>query len=114
MEAAWAALRPESSEILNSIKILPEVISSALPYQLMDSDSLENSIPQLVRTDFLIEDEPKKLKAKDRIVCRLCSNVLSLKDMRRHVGVHILRHQREYTDSLLEGLEASVILIPYK
>ena len=107
MEAAWAALHPESSEILNSIKMLPEVISSALPYQLADSDNT----PQLVRTDFIIEDEPKKLKAKDRIVCCLCSKIVSLKDMRQHVGVHILRYQRDYTDSLVDGIEVSVILL---
>jgi hypothetical protein len=100
METAWSAMNPDSSEILNNVKILPKVIGPGLPYML------GKKTPQLCRTDFTIDDEPEKLKARDRVACRLCMKGFALKDMRKHVGVHILHHARDYNDeTLTEGVE---------
>ena len=95
METAWSAMNPDSSEILNNIKMLPKVAGPGLPY------ALENTTPQLFRTDFMIKDDLQKLKARDKISCRLCVKVFALKDMRKHVGTHILHHARDYKDETL-------------
>ena len=100
METAWSAMNPDSSEILNNIKMLPKVTGPGLPYML------GKKTPQLYRTDFTIDDEPEKLKAKDKVSCRLCAKVFALKDMRKHIGIHILHHARDYEDeTLMEGVE---------
>ena len=101
METAWSAMNPDSSEILNNIKMLPKVTGPGLPYML------KKKTPQLCRTDFTIDDEPEKLKARDKVACRLCIKVFALKDMRKHVGFHILHHARRdcNDETLTEGVE---------
>ena len=100
METAWSAMNPDSSEILNNIKMLPKVTGPGLPYML------NKKTPQLCRTDFMIDDEPEKLKARDRVACRLCMKFFALKDMCEHVGIHILHHAHNYNDeTLTEGVE---------
>ena len=80
--------------------MLPKVTGPGLPYML------GKKTPQLYRTDFTIDDEPEKLKAKDKVSCRLCAKVFALKDMRKHIGIHILHHARDYEDeTLMEGVE---------
>ena len=91
LEIAWTDLKPDGTDILTNVKILPEVVGPGLPYTLPDGT------PQLFRSDFY-NTEPKKLKAKDNINCRLCGASIQLNSMRKHVGQHILRARREYLD----------------
>jgi hypothetical protein len=83
LDVAWKDLKPDSADILTNVKILPEVVGPGLPYMLKDGTS------QLLRADFYIT-EPEKLKAKDKIKCRLCEASIQLNNMRKHVGQHIL------------------------
>lgn len=90
----WSALAPTDENILAVINQLPIVLGQGLPYA---DDLIVKNLPDHWKTP------PNKVRAAKEIVpCKLCSQPFKIKDMRAHVGRHILffsRPQVEDSDS---------------
>ena len=87
----WDSLEPESEKILGNVELLHSINNSALPYHDINGNE-----------SLMVEDVPnvltlrQKLSGKDKVPCLLCGQKeISLKDMRKHVGGHILRDLRD-------------------
>ncbi|KLO09091.1 hypothetical protein SCHPADRAFT_879793 [Schizopora paradoxa] len=89
-----------TEELLQNIKCLPLIEDS-------------QSFPYIGRADreaFIVPNAPawiwgsvkEKRKANDLIPCLLCDNQIQFRDMRAHVGGHILLASRETTDTSLK------------
>lgn len=83
LNAAWEDLDPDTDNIVDNVKKLPEVFGPGLPYQL-------DNTPQLYCANFT-DPEPEEFKANDKINCRICNKVVQLKVMRKHVAKHVLQ-----------------------
>ena len=82
----WDSLEPESEKILGNVELLHSINNSALPYHDINGNE-----------SLMVEDVPnvltlrQKLSGKDKVPCLLCGQKeISLKDMQKHVGGHIL------------------------
>ncbi|TFK58729.1 hypothetical protein BDN72DRAFT_730422, partial [Pluteus cervinus] len=97
---AWQSLHPNEDEIINNIFSLPKLAdpSASLPYKLNDS-------PQLCITSLPIALTAEKLNGKQKVACYLCGHSgtaqIPISQMRSHVGVHILRAQRQFGEKTL-------------
>ena len=106
-ERAWSDLNPNSPDIAERVKTLPKIIGPGvmqLPYKSSGGDpqyflSKEDLPPQL---------NIVKLDGKAEIKCYLCARTSLLKDMRNHVGVHLLKAFRQVNDPLLDGKNIEV------
>ena len=99
-ESAWEDLDPNSPDIAEKVKKLPKITGpglTQLPYKLPGGEpqyfiSKENLPSQL---------NIVKLDGKEKVDCYLCGKTFYLKDMRNHVGFHILKAFRQLEDPLL-------------
>jgi hypothetical protein len=87
LNALWDSLEPESEKILGNVTMLPSLNNPAtLPYRDINGDE-----------SLLVKDIPgcllpqQKHNGKDILPCFLCGEKTALKNMRNHVGGHILR-----------------------
>jgi len=105
MEHAWNELNPESDEILSNIDLLPEVLeTSDLPYQIN-----QNHLSGLIidSANLLFNIQTNRFDPGAVVPCYLCPQSLKLRDMRNHVGKHILKALRDCQDTLKEGIVVS-------
>jgi hypothetical protein len=84
----WNALEPESQFIFKNLATIPQLSAKdiRLPYK---SPTDENQ--------FVAEDVPvdaPQLPANTSVICKVCGDSLKVKDMREHVGTHVLRARR--------------------
>jgi hypothetical protein len=92
LDDLWDSPEPESGKILGNVGLLPSINNPAtLPYCDINGEE-----------SLLVKDIPdslfskKKHSGKDIIPCLLCGEEMALKDMRKHVGGHILRTLRAF------------------
>ena len=110
-EHAWSDLDPNSSEIAERVKKLPKITGPGvmqLPYKSSGGE------PQyfLSKNDLPSQLNIIKLDGKTEVKCYLCSKVFHLKDMRNHVGIHLLKAFRQLDDPLLdENVEVSQSIV---
>ena len=118
LEFAWDSLNPDSEEIISNVELLPVVSKSSMPYcnQLGIYLLLLNSlnliqIPFAAEKCLLVPNIPvhltvKKFEGHETVECYFCTTKTKLKDMRNHVGRHILCAFRDVEDtlSLKEGM----------
>ncbi|PPR04251.1 hypothetical protein CVT26_004196 [Gymnopilus dilepis] len=95
LDDAWESLRPDSNDILSNLELLPIIVNpEALPYK--DNDG---------KPWFFVKNLPShllpvpKLPGKTKVHCFICGAERALKEMRNHVGRHILWEMRNQTDS---------------
>lgn len=111
-ERAWSDLDPNSSDIAERVKRLPKITGPGvieLPYKSSGGE------PQyfLSKKDLPPQLNIVKLDGKTEVKCYLCSKVFHLKDMRNHVGIHLLKAFRQVDDPLLdENLEVRESIQP--
>ena len=102
MVHAWNELNLESDEIISNINLLPEVLETPdLPYRI-DQNNLSSLIINGANLPFNIQtsrSDPGVI-----VPCYLCPRSLKLRDMRNHVGKHILKALRDCRDTLNEGI----------
>jgi hypothetical protein len=92
LDALWDSLEPESEKILGNVALLPSITNpAALPYR--DIDGNESLLVKNVPGCLLPQ---QKHSGKDILPCSLCGELTILKDMRNHVGGHILCTFREF------------------
>jgi hypothetical protein len=87
LDALWDSLEPESERILGNVTLLLSITNpAALPYPDINGNEslLVKDIP-----DCLLPHQ--KHSGKDILPCFLCGKSTILKDIRNHVGGHILR-----------------------
>ncbi|KAJ8516432.1 hypothetical protein ONZ45_g6259 [Pleurotus djamor] len=87
-DQAWGRFRDETDDAAARIQQVPYLQTQSLPYKDMNGDlalRIESPPPILVT---------RKLAPEEAVRCMLCGKELKLKDMRNHVGHHILRHFR--------------------
>ncbi|KAF8902265.1 hypothetical protein CPB84DRAFT_1824389 [Gymnopilus junonius] len=88
---AWNEMDPDSENIVENIKSLPEIpITSqlnGLPYKLYDST------PQfyLAKDDLPVLLKLTKISSTTKVDCCLCKKTLPLQNMRNHVRIHLLK-----------------------
>lgn len=98
---AWEALSPDTEDIIANIEHVPSVSTQSLPYQdttgtLLDSDHGGLLTDILVGNEmFTILDVPtwltiEKKTGSDVVPCLICGSKEAVKNMRNHVGRHIL------------------------
>ncbi|KAF6764585.1 hypothetical protein DFP72DRAFT_1059553 [Ephemerocybe angulata] len=91
----WLLLEPESDEVLSTIDSIPKFTSSDLPYR------------QNGKIALAVEDASCLLVTKHdgeaTVPCYLCGLILKLKNMRNHVGGHILKAARDIVDPVLRS-----------
>ncbi|KAF9457045.1 hypothetical protein BDZ94DRAFT_1228616 [Collybia nuda] len=92
LKSAWEELDPKSAEFLGNIGIIPFLEKTSLPYENLAGDKClyVKDLPQNVNIT--------KKGAEDNIDCYLCEKSLKLKDMRKHVGKHLLLALRDVED----------------
>ena len=114
LRQAWEDLEPDSDNIARTIKLLPEISGPAamqkLPYRLLEDGSLSLFVdPSKIPAEL----SRVKLGGKERRPCHFCGEVFRISDMRNHVGIHILKSQRNVLDnSIIEGIEVSLVNVP--
>ncbi|KAF8150029.1 hypothetical protein B0H34DRAFT_826095, partial [Crassisporium funariophilum] len=95
LDDAWASLDPEGDNILANIKLLPDVTGDGVPYHLGDPGSAPHFVvPNLSAIVNLVER-----KGDTEIPCHLCGSQQFLKNMRNHVGKHLLLSLRDMGDT---------------
>lgn len=94
LDQAWAELDPEGDDILATIKLLPEITGDGVPYRLGDL----NLTPQFVVPNLSAIVNLIELKGDTEIPCHLCGAQQLLRNMRNHVGKHILLSLRDMDD----------------
>ena len=100
-EHAWSDLDPNSPDIAVRVKTLPKITGPGvmqLPYKLSGGESQY----LLSKEDLPPQLNIVKLDGKAEVKCYLCSRVFLLKDMRNHVGVHLLKAFHQVDDPLLD------------
>ncbi|KAF8150234.1 hypothetical protein B0H34DRAFT_667193 [Crassisporium funariophilum] len=94
MDCAWEALSPDSNEILNDLEALPLINGAGLPYRYC--------IDRVWEKTFVVNLPPEinlaKKDGKDEIECFICAAKTQLRNMRKHVGKHILLALRRFQD----------------
>ncbi|KIM35830.1 hypothetical protein M413DRAFT_36514, partial [Hebeloma cylindrosporum] len=102
LQRAWEELEPDSDNLVQNIKSLPEISGQALqklPYRLLEDKSLALFIdPKHIPSELTRE----KLDGKERRPCHFCRAECRISDMRVHVGTHILKAQRGVPDETLK------------
>ena len=86
LDYLWSALSPTDENILTVINQIPIVRGQGLPYA---DDLIVNDLPDHWKTP-----SNKVQAAKEIVPCQLCSQPYKIKDMRAHVGRHILHSSR--------------------
>ncbi|PPQ82110.1 hypothetical protein CVT24_012426 [Panaeolus cyanescens] len=95
MQTLWLKLRPNENELLAALKSLPETYNTTLPYR---TETHELAIPL---DEIPIDLKRPKLGARKKVQCFICGKDLAIKDMRYHVGIHIITHNYNVPDPLL-------------
>lgn len=100
-ERAWSDLEPDSPNIAERVKRLPKITGPGvmqLPYKSSGGEPhyflSKNDLPPQLNI--------VKIDGKVDVKCYLCSKVFQLKDMRNHVGIHLLKAFRQLDDPLLD------------
>lgn len=94
---------PESNEIINNLQLLPKINSSNLPYTFLDKLGKKAAV---LIVNLPLQINLVKLEGKDEAECLLCGAEVYVKDMRKHVGNHLLLDLHEVEDgSLKDGIE---------
>ncbi|KAF6742437.1 hypothetical protein DFP72DRAFT_1022411 [Ephemerocybe angulata] len=89
--AAWAALNPETEEIVGNIDMLPRIDNSRFPYR--DSADKQKFVIEAMPAQLNEIAPPKRINS--RVECFLCGEEgIQLREMVRHVGCHILHASR--------------------
>jgi hypothetical protein len=105
MEHAWNELNPDSDEIMSNIDLLPKVLESPdLPYRI---DGIHLSCLIINSTKLPINIQTSRFDPMSIVPCHLCPQSLKLRDMRNHVGKHVLKALRDCYDTLTEGVVVS-------
>jgi hypothetical protein len=108
LQRSWEELEPDSDNLAQRIKSLPELSGQALeklPYRLLEDGSLALFVdPSRIPAELT----RAKLGGKERRPCYFCGEEHRINEMRNHVGAHILKAQRSVLDeSLTNGKEVS-------
>ncbi|KAF8872535.1 hypothetical protein BD779DRAFT_1679648 [Infundibulicybe gibba] len=102
-EYAWGTLDPGTDEIITNITMLPLVVAAGanLPYRV-------GGAPSLCMDNIHSRHQAIELKGDDEVICHFCDKKQRLRNMRNHVGKHILHSLRNsYDASLKPNAEAS-------
>ncbi|PIL27027.1 hypothetical protein GSI_10166 [Ganoderma sinense ZZ0214-1] len=106
LDVSWNALSPTTEDIITTIEDVPLIKSSdSLPYHHGDEVFTVPDIPTVIAIE-------KPANGNSPIVCYLCGTKLPLKNMRNHVGHHIMYSMRDVPDVLLKGENVEVPVEP--
>jgi hypothetical protein len=108
MNYAWECLNPDSNEIIPNIELLPEIKHTGHDFPYRTSEGIakfclpESALPPQLSFHAL---NPVMFTE-----CLLCARKLRIRDMRNHVGKHIILDLRNQPDSSLkDGVEVTQI-----
>jgi len=107
MEYAWECLNPDSNEIIANIELLPEIKHAGhdFPYHAPEGTAkfcLQESVLPLQLS--VNASNPDAFAE-----CLLCTRKLRIRDLRNHVGKHIILDLRNHPDpSLKDSIEVIV------
>jgi hypothetical protein len=110
MEYAWECLNPDSNEIVANIELLPGIKHTGheFPYRTPEGTPKfclsESALPPHLSFDALNPDTFTE--------CPLCARKLRIRDLRNHVGKHIILDLRNQPDSSLKNSIEVIIFLP--
>ncbi|KAI1795787.1 hypothetical protein LXA43DRAFT_1090426 [Ganoderma leucocontextum] len=110
IDISWKALSPTTEDVIVNVEDLPTLKpSDSLPYRYRngpeDAALTVPDIPVFISTE-------KPADGNSPVACYLCRSKIPLKNMRNHVGHHIMYSMRDVPDALLKGDEVDVPVEP--
>ncbi|KAI0729016.1 hypothetical protein C8Q72DRAFT_341270, partial [Fomitopsis betulina] len=85
---AWESLSPDTEDIISNLELVPSITASKLPYK----DKLGNNVLTVLDAPAWLTIEKKAGMAAE--TCFICGARQPVKNMRNHVGHHILYAMR--------------------